>query len=163
MLSRIPVALSRASFSCAKGLGVLAAVALAFSVQAAEYRSVASATVLYDAPSAKSRRLYVAPAGMPVELISTVGAWAKARDESGDFFWLEQRLLSTRRMVVATVNTVVRTQAQEGASAAFGVERGVLLEINPAETTSPEGWLPVRHRDGPSGWVKSSDVWGAVP
>ena len=39
-----------------------------------------AATVLYDAPSAKSRPLFVVNRGYPVEIIVTVEGWTKVRD-----------------------------------------------------------------------------------
>ena len=47
---------------------------------AADYRSVAdSAAVLYDAPSAKSKKLYVVSQGYPVEIVVVVEGWSKVR------------------------------------------------------------------------------------
>ena len=59
-----------------RAVRVLAAVLCAAAVQAAsavEFRSVgAAAAVLYDAPSLSARKLFVAPRGMPLEVLTTV-------------------------------------------------------------------------------------------
>jgi SH3-like domain-containing protein len=62
-------------------------------VQAMEFRSVgATPVIMYDAPSVKGGKVYVAPRGMPVEVIFTSGAWSKVRDMAGDLSWVESRI-----------------------------------------------------------------------
>jgi hypothetical protein len=39
----------------------------------------------------------------------------------------------------------------------MSVERGVLLELAEPVASS---WIKVRHRDGPTGFVRTADVWG---
>lgn len=139
---------------------LLAALALAFGpVQAAEFRSVGvAAAVLYDSPSAKGRKLFVAPRGMPLEVVSVVNAWVKVRDASGDVLWIERAELGTQRMVVATTLATVRSSPLDSAVAVFQAERGVVLELTDPNSTS--GWVKVRHRDGALGFVRTQEVWG---
>ena len=40
---------------------------------------------------------------------------------------------------------------------AMGVDKGVLLEMSEQPSS---GWVKVRHKDGQSGYVKTSEVWG---
>lgn len=129
------------------------------AANAVEYRSVGSApAVLYDAPSAKGRKVYIAPRGMPVELVLTYGAWTKVRDASGDLAWIESRALVPKRNLVVSVPRVqVRNAAQESAAPVFTAERGVLLEL--VEPVGG-GWLGVRHADGAAGYVRAGEVWG---
>ena len=56
---------------------VALALALVLPIAAhAEFRSVGeAAAILYDAPSVKATKLYVAGRNLPVEVIATVGAW----------------------------------------------------------------------------------------
>lgn len=142
----------------------LVAVALLAAAAApathAEYRSVAQPAVLYDGPSKQARRTWIAPRGMPVEVVSTLGAWVKVRDMAGDVVWIERADLGERRTVVASTLATVRQQPQDGAPALLQADRGVLLEIGEAPNEAPGGWLRVRHRDGGSGWVRSAEVWG---
>ncbi len=141
--------------ACAAGL-----LALCASAGALEFKSVGSEpAVLYDAPSQKGRKVFVAPRGMPVEVVLTYGEWTKIRDAAGDLSWIESRQLQPRRMLtVKAPQAVVRVQAEENAAALFRCDKGVLLEL--AEPAGA-GWLKVRHRDGQTGYIKAVDVWGA--
>ncbi|WP_338846425.1 SH3 domain-containing protein [Massilia sp. W12] len=137
------------------------ALALAAPVAlAADFKSIgAQPAVLYDTPSAKGKKLFVAPRGMPVEVVMEYGEWRKVRDASGSLAWLEAKALSPKRMLVAQSNGVkVRAAAEEGAFIAFTVDKGVLLEM--ADGQSGNAWLKVRHRDGQAGFVKAGEVWG---
>lgn len=127
--------------------------------QALEFQSVGPApAVLQDAPSEKGRKVFIAPPGMPVEIVLTYGEWTKVRDASGDLAWVPARALSARRMLVVTANrTTVRNAPNASATPVFTVERHILLEL--AEPAA-SGWLKVRHRDGQGGYVNASEVWG---
>jgi SH3-like domain-containing protein len=126
---------------------------------ALEFRSIgASPVILYDAPSAKGGKLYVAPRGMPVELILTYGTWSKVRDMTGDLSWVESKDLIVRRNVIVRVtNAKVRTAPDESSTLVFSADKHVLLEITESVTG---GWVKVKHRDGQMGYVKTSEVWG---
>jgi SH3-like domain-containing protein len=52
----------------------------------------------------------------------------------------------------------VREAADDNAPVAFQAEQNVLLELL---EVAGGGWLRVRHRDGPSGFIRISQVWGA--
>ena len=126
---------------------------------AVDFKTVGAAPViLYDAPSAKGGKLYVAPRGMPLEVVLSYGEWVKVRDASGEMAWTEAKGLSAKRNVVArAANLKVRASPDDTASAIILVDKGVLLEVS--EQPSP-GWIKVRHKDGQSGYVKTSEVWG---
>jgi hypothetical protein len=47
--------------------------------------------------------------------------------------------------------------ASETATVSFTAVKGVLLEL--AEPIV-SGWIKVKHRDGDTGFVKATDVWG---
>lgn len=131
----------------------------ASAAQAIEFKSVgAAAAVLYDAPSMKGRKVFLAPRGMPVEVVLTYGEWTKIRDAAGDLAWVESKSLVPKRHVVASVaGARVRTAPEENASVSFTTDKGVLLELlDPASG----GWVKVRHGDGQSGFVHVADVWG---
>src|SRR5271169_519060 len=71
------------------------------SAHAADYVSVAdSAAVLYDAPSLKAKKIYVASRYLPLEQVVNLGDWVKVRDSSGSLAWIEKRALSNKRFVV---------------------------------------------------------------
>ncbi len=126
---------------------------------ALEFKSVAnSPAVLYDAPSNKGKKMFIAPRGMPVEVVLTYGEWSKVRDASGGLSWLESKNLSNKRNVVVHVaNAKIRASNEDGALIVFSADKGVLLEL--AEPPA-SGWLKVKHRDGLSGFVKTGEVWG---
>jgi len=129
------------------------------AAHAFDFRTVGNQpAILYDAPSPKSGKLYVAPSGMPVEIVLSYGDWVKVRDAAGDMAWTEARSLSARRnVIVRTASARVRAAPDEGAPVVMMVEKNVLLEL-----VDPEAgpWVRVRHRDGISGYIKASEVWG---
>ena len=126
---------------------------------ALEFKTIgASPVVLYDAPSAKGGKLFIAPRGMPVEVILTYGAWRKVRDMAGDLSWVESKDLVARRNVIVRVsNAKVRATPDESSTLVFSADKNVLLEL--AESTAG-GWIKVKHRDGQMGYIKISEVWG---
>lgn len=140
----------------------LVAVLPVFAAQAAhalDFKSVGAApVVIYDAPSERGRKVYVAPRGMPVEIVLTYGEWTKVRDASGDLFWIESKaLVSKRNVVVGVANAKVRASADDASAVVFSADKGVLLELSEPVSS---GWVKVRHHDGQSGYVKATDVWG---
>lgn len=135
------------------------ASAAAGAAPALEFRSVGLApAIMYDVPSVKGRKVFIAPRGMPVEIVLTYGDWVKVRDPGGDLSWLEAKaLVQKRHVIVAAPLARVRTASEDTAPIAFTADKGVLLELlDPAVA----GWVRVRHRDGLSGFVKASEVWG---
>ena len=137
----------------------LVVLALAVPAGAAEFRSVGSEPgVLYDAPSTKARKLYVVSRDYPLEVVVRVQGWTKVRDAEGGINWIEDRLLTDRRTVmVKAARAEVRQAAEDGAPATFVAEQGVVLElVEPAAS----GWARVRHRDGATGFVRITQVWG---
>jgi SH3-like domain-containing protein len=141
-------------------LAVAAAVsALAPAATAAEFKSVGAApAIMYDAPSERGRKMFVAPRGMPVEVVLSYGEWTKVRDASGDLSWIEAKALDSRRHVVVNApGAKVHSAPDEGSTVVFTVEKGVLLVL--AEPIS-SGWIKIRHRDGQGGYVRAADVWG---
>jgi SH3-like domain-containing protein len=124
-----------------------------------DFKTVGAApAILYDAPSLKGGKLYVAPPGMPVEVVLGYGDWVKVRDASGDMAWTEANGLSARRnVIVRNPNAKVRTTSDESAPVLMTADKGVLLELVDPETGI---WLKVRHRDGIAGFIKAADVWG---
>lgn len=140
-----------------RALALLACLA-AQTAWALDYLSVAEASALYDAPSQKARPLFAIAAGTPVEAVVMLDAWVKVRDVKGELAWIEKRSLSQKRTVIVRAERAqVRAQADDTAPLAFEAEQDVVLEWVEA---GPLGWVQVRHRDGQSGFVKASQVWG---
>jgi SH3-like domain-containing protein len=138
---------------------LLCAALVGPAAAAADFRSVAdNAAILYDAPSAKAKKLYVVGQGYPLEVVVAVEGWVKVRDASGDLTWVESKLLTDRRtVVVKTPLAQVRETADDGAPVVFQAQQSVLLDL--LEVAG--GWLRVRHRDGQTGYVRVAQVWGA--
>lgn len=141
------------------GLASFSLLCAASNALAVEFKSVGNApAILYDAPTAKGKKMFVAPRGMPVEIVISYGEWSKVRDASGGLAWLEAKSLVNKRNVVITVaNAKVRASAEDGALIVFGADKGVLLELL---EVSGNGWAKVKHKDGQSGFVKATEVWG---
>ena len=117
-----------------------------------------NAILMYDAPSLKANKIFVATKFYPVEVIVQVDAWIKVRDAAGDLAWVEKKSLSDMRMVVVTVESAaVRQRAEEGAPLVFQARQGLALEI--AELGAAP-WVKVRHSDGQTGFVRANQVWG---
>lgn len=140
-------------------LAISLAALTATAAHALEFKSVGAVPViLYDAPSEKGRKMFVAPRGMPVEIVLTYGEWSKVRDAAGDLSWVESKVLTPKRNVVVNVASAkVRAAADDSGPLVFSAEKGVLLELSEPVSS---GWLKVRHRDGQSGFVKATEVWG---
>jgi SH3-like domain-containing protein len=124
-----------------------------------DFRTVGTPNaILYDAPTLRGGRLFVAPQGMPVQVVTSYGDWVKVRDASGDLAWTEAKALSPRRNVIVRVASArVRTAPDDDAPLVMTVDKGVLLEL-----VDPQAgpWVRVRHRDGNAGYVKAADIWG---
>ena len=143
-------------------LSCIAAAALlgwAGAAPAADYRSVVeNAAVLYDAPSAKSKKLYVVGQGYPFEIVVVVEGWSKVRDASGDLTWIESKHLADKRTVLVKAPLAqVRAAADDNAPVVFQAQQDVLLDL--LEVAG--GWLRVRHRDGQAGFIRITQAWGA--
>jgi SH3-like domain-containing protein len=144
----------------ARGLSfIMLAVCMAAPAWALEFRSVAeNAAVFYDAPSAKAQKLYIVNQGYPVEIVVMVEGWVKVRDASGDLTWIESKHLADRRTVVVKVaQAQVRQSADDNAPIVFQAQQDVILDLL---EVANGGWLRVRHRDGQTGFIKVSQVWG---
>ncbi len=126
---------------------------------ALDYASVAEPyAILYDAPSLKAKKLYVATRYMPVETVVTLNDWVKVRDQSGTLAWVQKGALSSKRYVVVVVPLAdVRQKPEASAPLVFQARQKVALEW--LESTGV-GWVKVRHQDGATGYVKVTDVWG---
>jgi SH3-like domain-containing protein len=141
------------------GLALLSLV-FSFSAYALEFRSVVPPkAVLYDAPSKEATKLFILSGGYPVEVIVNLGDWTKVRDQLGSLSWIENKQLSSRRMVLVVTKTDIK-MAEDATSALLAtVDKDVVLEL-----VSPgikNGWVKVKHRDGITGFVQISSLWGA--
>jgi SH3-like domain-containing protein len=136
--------------------------ALCGSAWAAEFHATTDVAVMYDAPSAKARPLFVLGRDIPLELIVNVEGWMKVRDASGTIAWVEKKAIGDKRMLVvrAPVADILASPA-DNAPLVFKAEQNVLLEVaDTAYVSTTPGWVKVRHRDGQTGYVRIAQVWG---
>jgi SH3-like domain-containing protein len=140
---------------------LLAGIALAaLPAGAAEFRALGERpAILYDAPSTRADRLFVASRRYPFEVLVKLDGWTKVRDANGEVAWLENKALGEQRTVIVTVPLAdVRAAPSAQAPLVFEAYKQVLLELVEPAT---EGWLKVRHRDGQQGFIRAAHVWGA--
>lgn len=132
----------------------------AHSIAAIEYLSMAdNAVIMYNAPSIKADKLYVVGRYLPVEAVVRVDGWVKVRDSSGILSWVEQNAVSDKRFVVVIEQEAQVYQAADiNSTLVFQAQKDVVLEWL---ETSVSGWVKVRHRDGQTGFVKVTQVWGS--
>ena len=128
------------------------------SAGALDFRSMAEPAVMYDAPSAKARPLFVTTRYTPVEVVVALEGWLKVRDASGGLAWVERRLVAEQRTVaVKLARAQIRAQAEDSAPLVFEAEKDVVLELVEA---APPGWAKVKHHDGQRGYVRANQIWG---
>ena len=138
-----------------------AAIVLAISggAFAGEYRTLGDRpAVLYDAPSNRADRLFVASRYYPFEVLVKLDHWTKVRDANGEVAWVENKALGDQSMVLVTVPLAdVRAGPNAQSPLVFEAYKQVLLEVIEAPV---EGWVKVRHRDGQQGFIRAAHVWG---
>ncbi|MFL9610847.1 SH3 domain-containing protein [Methylobacillus sp. Pita2] len=126
---------------------------------AVEFRSVSvPKAVVYDAPSAQGKKTYILDQGYPVEVIVNLGEWLKVRDAQGGLNWIEAKQLANKRTVLVKGGQADIRQAADAASALLGkADKDVVLDM----LESPvNGWVKVKHRDGITGYISASSLWG---
>ena len=154
-----PPLLAKATMTLPRLLACAALLLASAVAQAFDFKSVGPVpAILYDAPSIKGNKLFIAPRGMPVEVMITYGEWVKVRDASGDMAWTEASKLSAKRHVVVRNNGAkVRPTPDDSATPIMSADKGVLLELSDPAASA---WVKVRHRDGIIGYIKAIDIWG---
>ena len=140
----------------------IVAVSLISSAGAAlaiDYRSVSvPAAILYDAPSQAGKKLYLIKAQTPVEVVVRLEGWHKVRDAEGTLAWIEAKNLVDKRTLVVTAAKAEMHQADKADSPVL-LELDKWVAVDWLEAAAP-GWVKVRHRDGATGYIRSTQVWG---
>lgn len=126
---------------------------------AADFRALGDKpAILYDAPSNKADRLYVASRHYPFEVLVKLEQWTKVRDATGEVAWVENKALGEQKMVLVTAPLAdVHAAPNAQSPLAFEAHKQVLLE---AVEAPADGWVKVRHRDGQQGFIRVAHVWG---
>jgi SH3-like domain-containing protein len=83
---------------------------------------------------------------------------AKIRDAEGALAWIEARNLGERRTLVVTApRAEIRQADKPDAPVLAELDKWVVVDF--VEPAAP-GWAKVRHRDGATGYVRATQVWG---
>jgi SH3-like domain-containing protein len=140
-------------------LVLLALLGVMPAALALDFRSIeVPAAILYDSPSQKGKKLYLIRGQTPVEVVVRVEGWLKVRDAEGTLAWTEARNLGERRTLIVTAPSAeIRPCDKTDAPAVAVLDKWVVVDF--VEPALP-GWARVRHRDGTSGCVRSTQVWG---
>jgi SH3-like domain-containing protein len=150
-----------ASYCAAWLLGLVLCLAATTPAFAANYVSIGpAAAVMYDAPSDRANKLYVASHGYPLDAVVKLEHWTKVRDMTGQLAWVKNSDLSDQHTVVVNVAAAdVRNAALDSAPVVFQAAQNVVLDV--INDNPPAGWLHVSIAGGQSGYIKSGMVWGA--
>lgn len=142
-----------------RALVAFSLVGAASAALAIDYRSVSvPAAILYDAPSLAGKKLYLIKAQTPVEVVVRLEGWFKVRDAEGTLAWLEAKSLADKRtLVVVAPRAEIRQADKVEAAVLAELDKWVAVEF--IESASA-GWAKVRHRDGVTGYIRSTQVWG---
>jgi SH3-like domain-containing protein len=95
---------------------------------------------------------------LPLKVVQVLGLWRKVEDSEGTQGWMHVRLLSdTATGIVTAEMAPLRETPGDGARAVYRAEKGVVGRLS----SCSGGWCAFDVR-GQRGFVKVSDVWGAV-
>jgi SH3-like domain-containing protein len=135
-------------------------VLMPITASALDFRSISiSKAVLYDAPSNAAKKVLLLSQNYPVEVVVNLGDWLKVRDAQGTLNWVESKQLSNKHTVLVTAkNAEIRQVAEANSTLVARVEKDVVLEVADAKLNN--GWLKVKHRDGATGYILISSIWG---
>ena len=141
-----------------RGAALILALA-ALPATGAEYRALGERpAILYDAPSTRADRLFVASRRYPFEVLVKLDQWTKVRDTNGEVAWVENSALGSQQTALVTVPLAdVRAAPNTQSNLVFEAYKQVLLEL---VEPPAEGWVKVRHRDGQQGYIRVAHVWG---
>ena len=135
------------------------ALLLAMPAVALDYASVAvPAAILYDLPSKTAKKLYLIRAQTPVEIVVRQQGWLRVRDAEGGLAWIEGRQLAEQRTLqVISSSAEIRQEARAESAVLAELAKGVVVEFL---EIADAGWVKVRHRDGVTGYVRKTQIWG---
>jgi SH3-like domain-containing protein len=142
-----------------QAIAAFALIGAAGTALALDFRSVeVPVAILYDSPSLKGKKLYLIRSQTPVEVVVRVEGWFKVRDAEGTMAWIEARNVGERRTLVVTAPRAEIRQSDKPEAPVVGeLDKWVVVDF--LEPAAP-GWGKVRHRDGTTGYVRSTQVWG---
>lgn len=140
-------------------MGFLLSFGFALQASALDFRSVGVAqAILYDAPSAQGKKLFIVSQAYPLEVIVNLGDWVKVRDVTGALSWIEaKQMMNTHTLLVVQSQAEMHKESDAASPLIAKFDKDVVLEfIEPPKN----GWVKAKHRDGLIGYVSVSAVWG---
>lgn len=116
------------------------------------------AAILYDAPSVKSKKLFIVRKHTPLEVLVNLDGMSKVRDAEGTIAWIDKSVLTDFRTVAVTATQAdIRQNPAPSAPILTSAEKWVALVLLELPVN---GWAKVRHQDGILGFVRQNQVWG---
>ena len=117
-----------------------------------------NAVIMYDAPSLKADKLYVASRHLPVEAVVKVEGWVKVRDSGGSLAWVEEKAVKRQTLCncYRTAGGSLSGRKYKFAIGIPGAAKCVMELLEPAAN----GWVKVRHRDGQIGYIRTTSGLG---
>lgn len=99
--------------------------------------------------------------GLPMIVVAETEIWRKVRDVNGDESWMNRRLLTGTRMVLARSELVLRAKPRSSAKHKAIAAKGALLELIECDA---QNWCRVREaKTHITGYALQTLLWGAEP
>lgn len=150
--------------------GVAAAWSMAGSIPQPATAATAKATPYWASLTQDEARMRVGPSldypsnwiyrrrDLPVKVVQVLGLWRKVEDPDGAQGWMHVRLLSdTKTAIVRVATAPLRESRSDTARALFRAEKGVVGRLSDCSGE----WCAFDVK-GQRGYVKASDIWGAI-
>jgi len=97
--------------------------------------------------------------GLPLIVVAETENWRKVRDSEGEESWVRRVALSGNRTALTKREVDILTRPKDDARIKAVAQVNVLLQLGDC---TPAQWCRVKSTDGHKGWVRQSDLWGAV-
>jgi len=116
--------------------------------------------LLFEGPSATTKKLYIVTEGYPLEIMVNLKDWKKVRDHTGNISWIQSNLVDKFRTVMTIKDNVNLYHKANLQSSKLGqVSEFVVLNLN--STLVTDGWVNVQSQlEGLSGFVRLEKLWG---
>lgn len=97
--------------------------------------------------------------GLPMIVVAETELWRKVRDVNGDESWMDRRLLTGKKMVLARTEIILHAKPRSNSKRRAVAVKGALLEL---QTCEDGDWCLVSSQDGRMvGYAPKSLLWGA--
>ena len=116
--------------------------------------------LLYEGPSASTKKLYIVTEGYPLEIMVNLKDWKKVKDHTGNSSWIQSNFVDKNRTVMTIKGNVNLYHKASLQSSKLGqISEFVILNLN--STLVTDGWVNVQSQlEGLTGYVRIDKVWG---